>query len=90
MSGTDGMLPTVFDVSPVDKHKKIHQAEKPVELLEQIISFVTKPNEKILDQFAGSGVLGEAALNIGRDSVLIEKDEETFDNAVARIKRKGR
>jgi len=91
MSGTDGMLPTVFDVAPVDKKEKIHQAEKPVELLEQIISFVTKPNEKILDQFAGSGVLGEAALNTGRDSILIEKDEDAYDNAVTRInKKRGR
>lgn len=85
MSGTNGMLPTVFDVSPVEKKEKIHQAEKPLELLEQIIEFVSKPNEKILDQFAGSGVVGEAALNKGRDSVLIEKNEETYRKIVHRM-----
>ena len=51
MSGTKGMLPTVFDVEPVSKADKIHQAEKPVELLEEIIGFITMPNEKILDQY---------------------------------------
>lgn len=90
MSGTNGMLPTVFDVSPVDDKERIHQAEKPVELLEKIISFVTLPNEKILDQFAGSGVTGEAALNTGRDSVLIEKNEKTFNTMATRLQKKGR
>lgn len=54
MSGAAGMLPTCFDY---EKPKNmIHQAEKPVELLEAIIDYVTMPNELILDQFAGSGV----------------------------------
>lgn len=91
MSGTKGMLPTVFDVEPVSKADKIHQAEKPVILLEEIIGFITMPNEKILDQYMGSGVTGEAAMKMKRDSVLIEKDKETFDKAVNRInKRRGR
>ena len=91
MSGTKGMLPTVFDVEPVSKADRIHQAEKPVELLEKIIGFITLPNEKILDQYMGSGVTGEAALKMKRDSVLIEKNKETFDKAVERVnKRRGR
>ena len=91
MSGTKGMLPTVFDVEPVSKADRIHQAEKPVELLEKIIGFITLPNEKILDQYMGSGVTGEAALKMKRDSVLIEKDKETYDKAVERVnKRRGR
>ena len=85
MSGAHGMLPTAFDVSPVRKSDKIHQAEKPVELLEQILNFVTLPGETALDQFAGSGVLGEAALNTGRNSVLIEKDVETFQKIKERL-----
>ena len=84
MSGAAGMLPTVFDVSPVKKGK-IHQAEKPVELLQQILRFVTLPGETALDQFAGSGALGEAALKTQRNSVLIEKDEETFNKLRERI-----
>lgn len=85
MSGAHGMLPTVFDVAPVGKSDKIHQAEKPVVLLEQILNFVTLPGETALDQFAGSGVLGEAALNTGRNSILIEKDVETFQKLTERL-----
>lgn len=85
MSGAAGMLPTVFDVDPLAKKDKIHQAEKPVKLLEQILKFVTQEGELVLDQFAGSGVLGEAALNTHRDSILIEKDEKTYENIKRRL-----
>ncbi len=84
MSGAAGMLPTVFDVG-IDKKTKIHQAEKPVELLQQILRFITKEGEIVLDQFAGSGSLGEAALKSHRDSILIEKDTDTFNRLKARI-----
>lgn len=85
MSGAAGMLPTAFDVDPLAKKDKIHQAEKPVKLLEQILEFVTQEGELVLDQFAGSGVLGEAALNTHRDSILIEKDEKTYENIKRRL-----
>lgn len=85
MSGAHGMLPTVFDVAPPGKKEKIHQAEKPVQLLEQILTFVTKEDEWVLDQFAGSGALGEAALKTHRNSILIEKDADTFAALQERI-----
>ena len=87
MSGANGMLPTEFDVAPVKKTDRIHQAEKPQELIEQIISYVTLPDEKILDQFAGSGVVGAAALETGRDSILMESDPHTFENMEKRIRK---
>ena len=85
MSGAAGMLPTVFDVAPVTKGEKLHQAEKPVVLLQQILRFVTKEDELVLDQFAGSGSLGEAALASHRDSILIEKDTDAFNRLKERI-----
>lgn len=88
MSGAAGMLPTVFDFG-IDKKTKIHQAEKPVELLQQILRFVTKEDELVLDQFAGSGSLGEAALKSHRDSILVEKDDDTFNRLRARIEALG-
>lgn len=88
MSGAAGMLPTLFDVG-IDKKTKIHQAEKPVELLQQILRFVTKEDELVLDQFAGSGALGEAALKSNRDSILIEKDDDTFNRLRERISALG-
>ena len=72
MSGCNGMLPAMFDVPPVPKQNRIHQSELPLSLCEQILQFVTYEGEVVLDSFAGSGVVGEAALNINRNCVLIE------------------
>ena len=85
MSGAAGMLPTCFNYPVVSRKDKIHQAEKPVALLEQILRFITKEDELVLDQFAGSGALGEAALNTNRNSILIEKAADTYEKLCQRI-----
>lgn len=79
MTGTAGMLPKSFDVQPPSKKERVHQAEKPVELLKQIIKFISKPYEMLLDQFAGSGNLGIASSELNRNSIVIEKDDTTFN-----------
>lgn len=85
MKGASGMLPTVFDYSKPNKKNMIHQAEKPVELLEAIIDYVTLENEIILDQFAGSGALGEACLNKNRKPLLIEIADEFVEKIIKRL-----
>jgi len=74
MSGANGMLPTVFSVAK--SKNMIHQAEKPVELLEMIINYVTSPEDIVLDQFAGSGNVGKACMNTKRPFILIEIVED--------------
>lgn len=85
MSGTNKILPTAFNVKPVSRNNKIHQSEKPVELFEQILDFITKPNETVLDQFSGSGSVGEACLNKGRNCILIEKSKDNIDKIKNRL-----
>lgn len=82
MKGAAGMLPTCFDFQKPGKKEMIHQAEKPQELLEAILDYITLEGETVLDQFAGSGVLGAAALAKGRRSILIE----LADEFIAKIK----
>lgn len=72
MSGTAQMLPAMFDIPPVARKNKIHQSELPLTLCEKILQFVTRQGETVLDTFAGSGVVGEAALNLKRNCILIE------------------
>lgn len=72
MSGCNGMLPTMFDIQPVTRKYRIHQSELPVSLCEHIIQFVTYQGEIVLDSFAGSGAVGEAALHTKRSCILIE------------------
>ena len=85
MKGCNGMLPTTFDYAKPAKKDMLHQAEKPVELLEAIINYVTQEDEVILDQFAGSGVLGAAAMATGRRSILIELASEFVEKIKNRL-----
>lgn len=85
MSGTNKMLPTCFNVSPINKKEKIHQSEKPVSLWEQVIDYVTKEGEIILDHFAGSGSVGQAAINKGRRCILIELIKENVQKIAERL-----
>lgn len=82
MSGTNGMLPTAFVYEPPNKSDRIHQSQKPVELYKEIEKYITKEFEKVLDQFAGSGSLGQASLEMQRDSILFEIDSEMVDNII--------
>lgn len=86
MKGAAGMLPTAFDFAKPAKKDMIHQAEKPVELLEAILDYVTLEGETVLDQFAGSGVLGEAAIRKNRRCILIELADEFIEKIVKRLK----
>ena len=85
MSGCSGMLPTMFDVQPVSKKDRIHQSELPVSLCEQILQFVTYEGEVVLDSFAGSGVVGEAALRTRRSCILIEILKENIEKIKKRL-----
>ena len=85
MKGTNGMLPTTFDYQPRGKNDKVMEAEKPVELLESIISYISNPFETLLDQYAGSGNFVVACLNTNRNSIAIEKDEIMFNKMVENI-----
>ncbi|MGL5648236.1 MAG: DNA-methyltransferase [Clostridium sp.] len=89
MSGTSKMLPTQFDIQSVPVRQKLHQSEKPVELWEEVIPYVTKENEIILDQFAGVGAVGIAALNTGRNSVMIEIDKDNVGKILDRINKQN-
>ena len=79
MKGTNGMLPTVFDYQPKNSKDKIMEAEKPVELIEEIIEYISKPYETLLDQFAGSGNFVVACYNKQRNAIAIEKDGKMFN-----------
>lgn len=85
MKGTSGMLPTCFDYQPRNKSDKIMEAEKPVKLLEDIISYISNPFETILDQFAGSGNLVVACINTKRNCIAIEKNSDMFKKMVNNI-----
>lgn len=59
---------------------KLHNTQKPLKLLENIILSSTKKGDVILDPFSGTATTGVAALKYDRNYIGIEKNE-TYLNA---------
>ena len=79
------IIPNTITYSGGLGKNKIHPTEKPVELLTYFIELLSKPGDTVLDTFAGSGSCGAAAFNVGRKSILIERDTEMFSKMQKRI-----
>lgn len=65
---------------------ELHPTQKPVDLMEYLISKFSDPGDVILDPFAGSGTTAIAALNTGRGYICIEKDPEYYKLATERVR----
>lgn len=59
-----------FDVAAV--HKVMGVTRKPPVLCERLVRLFTRPNDVVLDPFAGSGAIPQAALASERRSIAIE------------------
>ena len=70
----------------VTERKNIHPTVKPIELMKYLCRLVTPKGGTVLDPFMGSGSTGIAAKDEGFDFIGIEKEQEYFDIANARIK----
>lgn len=62
-----------------------HPAQKPVKILKKMIEIASNPGDIVFDPFMGTGSTGDAALNLGRRFIGIEKREEYFIAAKTRI-----
>jgi site-specific DNA-methyltransferase (adenine-specific) len=63
-------------VSPTGKEKTGYPTQKPLGIIGRIVRVHSNPGDVVLDFFAGSGTLGEAAARNGRSAVLIDSNEE--------------
>lgn len=66
-------------VSPTGKEKTGYPTQKPVGLAERIIRASSPPGGIVLDIFAGSGTVGEAALKNNRHFVLVDSNKQAID-----------
>jgi DNA modification methylase len=64
---------------------RLHPTEKPITLLKYLISLFSNPGDIILDPFAGSASLGEAAIITNRQAILVEQDTEYFEAGSKRL-----
>jgi site-specific DNA-methyltransferase (adenine-specific) len=76
------------DISPIvpwSKERVNHPTQKPLQLMERLITIFSNTGDLVLDCFAGSGSTGVAAKNLNRDYILIEKEENYYNTILKRI-----
>ena len=78
-------LRTIINFKKIHHTKAVHPTEKPVTLLEHLITEPDYNPNLILDPFMGSGSTGVAAKNLNRKFIGIEMDETYFKIAQDRI-----
>lgn len=65
--------------------KKNHPTEKPVKLMELYVENSSEINDIVLDPFMGTGAVGVACQNLGRQFIGIEIDNHYYEIAKQRI-----
>lgn len=74
-----------FPTAESEKVGALHPAMKPVALFEYLIRTYTQEGATVLDNCAGSGTTGVAALLTSRNYILIEKDPNYFEVCKQRL-----
>jgi len=69
----------------VDREIGLHPTQKPVALMSYLIKTYTNEGETVLDNCMGSGTTGVACVNLNRNFIGIEMDENYFNIAQTRI-----
>ena len=64
----------------------MHPTQKPVKVLSHIVKLASNPGDLVFDPFMGVGSTGIAALNLGREFLGFEIDENYFKAADKRLK----
>ena len=73
---TDSWWHTI--VSPTGREKTGYPTQKPLGIIRRIVRVHSNPGDRVLDFFAGSGTVGEAAYRDGRSAVLVDQNEEAM------------
>lgn len=81
----NGMHEDVMSYPRPSAKERIHVAQKPVALIQELIEQSSMPGDTVLDCFAGSGSVGVAAYRSRRKYILIEKDPATYTAMCERL-----
>jgi site-specific DNA-methyltransferase (adenine-specific) len=72
-------------VPTTGREKTGYPTQKPEGILRRIIQASTRPGDRVLDFFAGSGTTGAVASALGRDAVLVDDNPEAIAVMRARM-----
>jgi site-specific DNA-methyltransferase (adenine-specific) len=77
----DHSTPTILRSERVAPAGRLHQNQKPLDLLTRLIKVVTPRGGRVLDPFMGIGTVGISSLNVGRQFLGVELEPGRFDTA---------
>lgn len=83
-------LDDIWRFPRVSGTEQIHQNQKPINLLIQIINQHTKPGDTILDPFMGSFTTAVCAYKSGRNFIGAELDKEYYELGQKRLEKEMR
>lgn len=72
-------------VPTTGREKTGYPTQKPEGILRRIVQASTRPGDRVLDFFAGSGTTGAVASALGRDAVLVDENPEAIAVMRSRI-----
>lgn len=75
---------SIITISRDANSKTIHPTQKPVRLMERLLALTTKQGDLVLDPFCGSCPVGIACVNMDRDFIGWEIDEEYYNGGLGR------
>lgn len=82
----DLSIPDLISVKNIPPKQRIHEVEKPVELIEDLVRFCSKEGDIILDPFAGALPTAKACLNLKRNSISIEISRKIIEKAIGTMR----
>ncbi|HJO90293.1 MAG TPA: site-specific DNA-methyltransferase, partial [Anaerolineales bacterium] len=73
-------------VSPNGQEKAGYATQKPLGIVNRIVKVHSNPNDMLMDFFAGSGTLGDAAARASREYVLIDNNPDAIKVMAKRLR----
>ncbi len=71
--------------SKADRCGSTHPTVKPIALMRWLVRLITPPGGIVLDPFAGTGTTGQAAVEEGRNALLMEKEDQSIADIERRM-----
>ena len=72
-------------VPTAGREKTGYPTQKPEGILRRIVQASTRPGDRVLDFFSGSGTTGSVASALGRNAVLVDENPEAIEVMKARM-----
>jgi site-specific DNA-methyltransferase (adenine-specific) len=82
------MLTDVWSIpflSTTSSERSGYPTQKPLALLERVVSLFSNEDDTVLDFFCGSGTTGVACEKLNRNYHLIDRNQNAVDTAISRI-----